>query len=82
MFWIPSNRLLDLAWLGAVPAQLSKQLASILAVGDAGVGGRPAGAPFLFLPVLLLSLALFLLPALAERQARPVACRHRLRAPR
>jgi potassium efflux system protein len=27
MFWIPSNRPLDLAWLQAVPAQLTKQLA-------------------------------------------------------
>lgn len=60
MFWIPSNRPLDLAWLGAVPAQLTAQLASIpwqSATVElwAGLQARP----FLFLPVLLLSLALF-----------------------
>lgn len=60
MFWIPSNRPLDLAWLGAMPAQLSAQLAAIpwqSATMElwAGLQARP----FLFLPVLLLSLALF-----------------------
>lgn len=59
MFWIPSNRPLDLAWLQAVPLQLSKQLAAIpwqSATMElwAGLQARP----FLFLPVLLLSLAL------------------------
>ncbi|MDX5408608.1 MAG: mechanosensitive channel MscK [Thauera sp.] len=59
MFWIPSNRPLDLAWLGAVPAQLSAQLAGIpwqSAASElwAGLQARP----LLFLPVLLLSLAL------------------------
>lgn len=60
MFWIPSNRPLDLAWLRAVPAQLTNQLASIRWQSAtvelwAGLQARP----FLFLPVLLLSLALF-----------------------
>ncbi|HNV90928.1 MAG TPA: mechanosensitive channel MscK [Thauera aminoaromatica] len=60
MFWIPSNRPLDLAWLQAVPAALAKQFAAIpwgSAVGElwAGLQARP----FLFLPVLLLSVGLF-----------------------
>ncbi len=59
MFWIPSNRPLDLAWLGALPTQLSAQLGGIpwqSASGElwAGLQARP----LLFLPVLLLSLAL------------------------
>ncbi|WP_454458010.1 mechanosensitive channel MscK [Thauera phenylacetica] len=60
MFWIPSNRPLDLAWLQAVPAALAKQFGAIpwgSAIGElwAGLQARP----FLFLPVLLLSLGLF-----------------------
>ena len=60
MFWIPSNRPLDLAWLQAAPVQLSRQLAAIpwqSATMElwAGLQARP----FLFLPVLLLSIALF-----------------------
>ncbi|MDI3515582.1 MAG: potassium-dependent mechanosensitive channel [Rhodocyclaceae bacterium] len=59
MFWIPSNRPLDLAWLQAAPVQLSRQLAAIpwqSATMElwAGLQARP----FLFLPVLLLSIAL------------------------
>ena len=60
MFWIPSNRPLDLAWLQAVPGALAKQFGAIpwgSAIGElwAGLQARP----FLFLPVLLLSLGLF-----------------------
>jgi potassium efflux system protein len=60
MFWIPSNRPLDLAWLEAVPAELAKQFGAIpwgSAAGElwAGLQARP----FLFLPVLLLSMGLF-----------------------
>lgn len=60
MFWIPSNRPLDLAWLQAVPATLAKQFGAIpwgSAIGElwAGLQARP----FLFLPVLLVSLGLF-----------------------
>ena len=59
MFWIPSNRPLDLAWLQAVPATLQAQLAAIpwqSATAElwAGLQARP----LLFLPVLLLTLAL------------------------
>ncbi len=60
MFWIPSNRPLDLAWLQAVPGALAKQFGAIpwgSAIGElwAGLQARP----FLFLPVLLVSLGLF-----------------------
>lgn len=60
MFWIPSNRPLDLAWLQAVPGALAQQFGAIpwgSAIGElwAGLQARP----FLFLPVLLVSLGLF-----------------------
>ena len=60
MFWIPSNRPLDLTWLQAVPGALAKQFGAIpwgSAIGElwAGLQARP----FLFLPVLLVSLGLF-----------------------
>ncbi|MCK6407767.1 MAG: mechanosensitive channel MscK [Thauera sp.] len=60
MFWIPSNRPLDLAWLQAAPAALDKQFSAIPWESAsqelwAGLQARP----FLFLPVLLLSIALF-----------------------
>nr|MBP7640274.1 mechanosensitive channel MscK [Thauera sp.] len=60
MFWIPSNRPLDLAWLQAVPGALAQQFGAIpwgSAIDElwAGLQARP----FLFLPVLLVSLGLF-----------------------
>lgn len=57
MFWIPSNRPLDAAWVMAVPAALQAQLAAIPWQSAstelwAGLKARP----LLFLPVLLLTL--------------------------
>ncbi|HRP65093.1 MAG TPA: mechanosensitive channel MscK [Thauera sp.] len=59
MFWIPSNRPLDLAWLQAVPATLQAQLATIpwrSAMSELWSGLQ--ARPLLFLPVLLLTLGL------------------------
>ncbi|MHB1372939.1 MAG: mechanosensitive channel MscK [Thauera sp.] len=59
MFWIPSNRPLDLAWLKAVPATLQAQLAAIpwqSAMSELWSGLQ--ARPLLFLPVLLVTLAL------------------------
>ncbi len=59
MFWIPSNRPLDLAWLGALPTQLSAQLGAIpWQSASAELWAGLQARPLLFLPVLLLSLAL------------------------
>ena len=59
MFWIPSNRPLDLAWLKAVPATLQAQLAAIpWQSASAELWSGLQARPFLFLPVLLLTLAL------------------------
>lgn len=60
MFWIPSNKPLDLGWLSSAPQRLERQLASIpwgalLAELGAGLKERP----LLFLP-LLLSIAVLL----------------------
>ncbi|UVJ44420.1 mechanosensitive channel MscK [Pseudomonas sp. LS1212] len=55
MFWIPSNKLLDLEWMETVPHRLSQQIAtlpwssSLKELGD-GLTQRP----LLFLPLLLL----------------------------
>jgi len=54
MFWIPSNKPLDLSWLASAPQRLERQLASIpwsslLAELGAGLKERP----LLFLPLLL-----------------------------
>ena len=59
MFWIPSNRPLDLAWLKAVPATLQAQLAAIpWQSASAELWSGLQARPFLFLPVLLVTLAL------------------------
>src|SRR5690606_16973996 len=55
MFWIPSNKPLDLAWLKQVPPLLERQLAAM----PWGSGVRELGAglldrPWLFIPLLLL----------------------------
>jgi potassium efflux system protein len=55
LFWIPSNKPLDLAWLKQVPAQLERQLGAIpwgSAVKELGAG--LINQPLLFLPLLLL----------------------------
>lgn len=55
LFWIPSNRPLDLNWLKAAPKQLESQIASIpwtSALGELGAG--LIERPLLFLPLLLL----------------------------
>ena len=54
MFWIPSNKPLDLAWLQQVPQLLKRQLAAM----PWGSGVRELGAglvdrPWLFIPLLL-----------------------------
>jgi len=54
MFWIPSNKPLDLAWLKQVPHLLERQLAAM----PWGSGVRELGAglldrPWLFIPLLL-----------------------------
>ena len=54
IFWIPSNRPLDLAWLKALPKRLQEQVASL----PWGVGVREFAAglserPLVFLPLLL-----------------------------
>lgn len=54
MFWIPSNKPLDLAWLQQVPTLLERQLAAM----PWGSGVRELGAglldrPWLFIPLLL-----------------------------
>lgn len=60
MFWIPSNRPLDLAWLQAVPATLGKQFAAIeWESASRELWDGLQASPFLFLPALLLSVALF-----------------------
>ena len=55
MFWIPSNKPLDLAWLQQMPTLLERQLAAM----PWGSGIRELGAglvdrPWLFIPLLLL----------------------------
>ena len=60
MFWIPSNRPLDLAWLQSWPQLLQQQLLGIpwqstLEELWRGLGSRP----WLFIPVFLLALGLF-----------------------
>lgn len=55
MFWIPSNRPLDMAWLKSVPELLEAQLASV----DWGslfheLGSGLADKPLVFLPLLVL----------------------------
>ncbi|APR02912.1 mechanosensitive channel MscK [Thauera chlorobenzoica] len=59
MFWIPSNRPLDLDWLQALPGALQAQLGAIpwrSASTELWTGLQ--ARPFLFLPVLLLTLTL------------------------
>src|SRR5690606_31707046 len=60
MFWVPSNKPLDLSWFQSVPTLLERQLAavpwgSVMRELGAGLGERP----LLFLPLLLLIGALF-----------------------
>ena len=59
MFWIPSNRPLNLDWLQAAPARLTAQFAAIpwQSVGAELAAGLKA-RPLLFLPVLLITLGL------------------------
>ncbi|WP_068830790.1 mechanosensitive channel MscK [Pseudomonas sp. BMS12] len=55
MFWIPSNKALDLAWLKQVPELLQRQLANIpwgAAIKELGAG--LLDRPWLFAPLLLL----------------------------
>jgi len=59
LFWIPSNKPLDLAWLKQLPAQLKHQFSSMpwgSAIKELGSG--LVNQPLLFLPLLLLILAL------------------------
>ncbi|MCK2126871.1 mechanosensitive channel MscK [Thauera aromatica] len=59
MFWIPSNRPLDFGWLQALPGALHAQLGAIpwqSASTELWTGLQ--ARPFLFLPVLLLTLIL------------------------
>ncbi|MHB1369490.1 MAG: mechanosensitive channel MscK [Pseudomonadaceae bacterium] len=54
MFWIPSNKPLDLSWLASAPQRLERQLASIpwrSLLGELGAGLKER--PLLFLPLLL-----------------------------
>ncbi|MEO4045454.1 mechanosensitive channel MscK [Pseudomonas sp. CAU 1711] len=56
MFWIPSNKPLDLTWLAQAPQKLERQLAAM----PWGSGVRELGAglldrPWLFIPLLLLT---------------------------
>lgn len=60
MFWVPSNRPVDLAWLAALPAALQAQIAGMevhSVVGElwAGLWARP----LFFAPVLMLALGLW-----------------------
>lgn len=55
MFWIPSNKPLDLEWLKLVPYQLQRQLAEIpwgMAISELGAG--LIERPLVFLPLILL----------------------------
>ncbi|WAJ38145.1 mechanosensitive channel MscK [Pseudomonas sp. GOM7] len=55
MFWIPSNKPLDLEWLKLVPYQLERQLAEIpwaIAISELGAG--LIERPLVFLPLILL----------------------------
>ncbi|MGP0171782.1 mechanosensitive channel MscK [Pseudomonas sp. NCHU5208] len=55
MFWIPSNKPLDLDWLKLVPYQLQRQLAEIpwaIAISELGAG--LIERPLVFLPLILL----------------------------
>ena len=55
MFWIPSNKPLDLEWLKMAPYQLQRQLAEIpwgMAISELGAG--LIERPLVFLPLILL----------------------------
>lgn len=55
MFWIPSNKPLDLEWLKLAPYQLQRQLAEIpwsMAISELGAG--LVERPLVFLPLILL----------------------------
>ena len=55
MFWIPSNKPLDLEWLAAAPARFAKQIATLpwaSSVGELGQG--LVQRPWVFTPLLLL----------------------------
>ncbi len=55
MFWIPSNKPLDLEWLQTVPERLHKQLVSLpWGSGLKELGDGLTQRPLLFLPLLLL----------------------------
>ena len=59
LFWIPSNKPLDLAWIEQLPDQLARQFSSMpwgSAIKELGIG--LVNQPLLFLPLLLLILAL------------------------
>ena len=72
LFWVPSNRPLDLDWLAAAPARLKAQAAAI--PWRAGVDELWAGLqerPFVFLPALvLMAVLLWRRRWLAERLER------------
>ncbi len=59
LFWIPSNKPLDLAWIEQLPDQLARQFSSMpwgSAINELGIG--LVNQPLLFLPLLLLILTL------------------------
>ncbi len=59
LFWIPSNKPLDLAWIEQLPDQLARQFSSMpwgSAIKELGIG--LVNQPLLFLPLLLLILTL------------------------
>jgi potassium-dependent mechanosensitive channel len=59
IFWVPSNRPLDLAWFKALPGALERQLATMpWTTGTQELWSGLQARPFLFLPVLLLTAAL------------------------
>ncbi|MCM5570168.1 mechanosensitive channel MscK [Burkholderiaceae bacterium FT117] len=58
MFWVPSNRPLDLAWLKAAPGMLERQLAGFSwRTTFADLGSAFTARPLLMLPALLLAAA-------------------------
>jgi potassium efflux system protein len=60
MFWVPSNRPLDLGWLKAMPGMLERQLAGFSwRTTAAELGAALAARPMLLLPALLLAVGLW-----------------------
>ena len=60
MFWIASNKPLDLDWFKEVPGRLQRELDALPVMDSAkGIGKGLIGQPLLFLPLVLLLAALF-----------------------